>query len=267
MDEVSGMPESMLGRGARSPVIESPGSAIGYDGRIRGSLSMSPGRHRALCVILTATFLLIATGCGAEAETASADAAPPQVDPRFATAQSLADHYNTIATVLPPRLPELVPLFHVENEFQRKKLQLMREIAASPYYELEVEMYRRFGEGFVKSKRTKVRPASPAKLTKIEDLRAEGWFKDTRGKQRPLHLIAVDGRWWISGYTLEYETDTEDRELVEGLVDFLLEGPSDSSHVLPVLAELKAGKFKSAQLVRDAVFDAMRERIEQSVDD
>ena len=124
-------------------------------------------------------------------------------------------------------------------------------------------MYRQFGEGFLKSKRTKIRPATPAKLTKIEDLRAEGWFKDSRGRERPLHLVAVDGRWWVSGYTLEYETDTEDRQLVEGLVDFLLDGPADSTHVLPVLAELKAGKFKSAQLVRDAVSNALRDRLER----
>ena len=92
---------------------------------------MSPIRRivRLLFISAVACFTF---GCDSSSETAAAG--PPRRKSTRASPprESLADYYNTIATVLPPRLPELVPLIHVENEFQRKKLELLREMAASP---------------------------------------------------------------------------------------------------------------------------------------
>ena len=215
--------------------------------------------HSIIVAILTAVTLIL-NACGDD-EDEDASAAQESVDPRFATAQALLDHFNTLNTRLPPDIANLIPLYHIETDFQRKRLQLLQQ-SLGPVYDFEVAMYARFGEAFVPANRSKTRACTPAVMRVFGEQRAEGEYKDRWGKIRPLHLIKVGDRWWVSGYTLEYEIDTDRRELVEDVTDFMIDLGStqiETDYLRPLVVRVQSGEFKDAEDARKAFSALVRE--------
>jgi hypothetical protein len=95
--------------------------------------------------------------------------------------------------------------------------------------------------------------------------RAEGEYMDRLGMPRPVHFIKVGERWWLSGYTLEYETDTDKREMVEDIADFMLElseTRDEMEYLRPLIARVQQGDFKNADEAREALGLLMKERWE-----
>jgi hypothetical protein len=97
-----------------------------------------------IAALLTLTTMLCACGGSEEQDSAPAETT---VDPRFATAEALMEHFNTLNTRLPPDLPNLIPLYHIETDFQRKKLQVLQRSLGAPH-DFEVAMFARFARGF-----------------------------------------------------------------------------------------------------------------------
>jgi hypothetical protein len=212
--------------------------------------------------ILVIGLSLTLPGCGPSEEKPAEQAEP--IDPRFATPQALLELFNSYNTQLPPDHRSLVALYHIENDFQRKKFEVIRRSTASASYDLEIAMYRRFGEGRMPKSRLKVRPCTRATLTKFTDRRAEGTYRDWLGEERPLHLIEIGGRWWVSGYTLEYESSAANRDMIEAISDMLLKsGPSEDEYLRPIIAEVNAGKYATADEAREAAKDMLFNHLDE----
>ena len=205
-------------------------------------------------------------GCsGGSSDDANA-VAQPEVDPRFASAAALTDHYNQLNTALPRNFRGMLPLYHLENDFQRKKWEVVNRMAKSAHYDLEDAFYERYGEPSIALRHTKLRACTPAVLSKVEEQRAEGVYNDQLGRERPLHLIKIDDRWWISGYTLEYETDTDSRDTVESVTDAMLSWDVDAEFLRPLISRIRAGEFESVEEARKAVQEAMRKNMERETE-
>ena len=215
--------------------------------------------NRTCAAIAFICALLTLTGCGSGESQAVAEG--PQVDPQFVSAESLTAYFNSLNTRLPRDLPKIVPLYHIENDFQRKRWEVLNRESQSAHHDLEVAVYERFNESLLPY-RVKPRACTPAVLTKIGEQRAEGTYKDWRGIERPLHLIFIQSRWWISGYTIEYETDTDKRDFIEGMSDAMLTWDSNDEYLRPIVARVRAGEFQTIERVRDAVSQALRHELE-----
>src|SRR5688572_29889567 len=228
------------------------------DGPIMGRL---PLRHSCFAAAL-ALLALVLPACSSGNDEPAA-AAPPEVDSRFATAEALLAHFNSLNTQLPPDLEGMLGLYYIETEFQRKQHDLLMREASSAFHDLDKVMYERFGEGYmdgplVKRGKPPLKPCSAAKLVRTETRRAEGTFRDQWGTVRPLQLVEYDGRWWISGYTLEFRIDPKHREGAEAITDMLLSNDVDDSHIRPIIAAIRDGEINTAEAVHQAVLDAMK---------
>ena len=126
-------------------------------------------------------------------------------------------------------------------------------------------MYARLREGSLPAKRSKRRACTPAVMKISGAQRAEGEYRARLGKPRPVHFITVGERWWLSGYTLEYETDTDKREMVEGIADSMLELSAtrdEMEYLRPLIARVQNGEFKDADEARKALSLLMKEQWE-----
>jgi hypothetical protein len=176
---------------------------------------------------------VLLAGCE-EGNTGTGDAAaatPPAPDDMpFATAAALLDRFNELNTTEPVDLMAVVELYHAENHDQRLMIQRDADIAAM--LELEWATRQRFGPicweridsmtGYshpvrllgrdMTLKRRRQPSNLPAVLIEASAARAVVAYNgrlpttlvDARAGQRQVHLVRLDGRWWISGYTLEH---------------------------------------------------------------
>jgi hypothetical protein len=214
---------------------------------------MTTARPNLFNVLL---LMLLALGA-CSADTASGDDA----DPRFATAEALVEHFNALNTKQPSDLPGILSLYHLESDFQRKKWELLNRTVASHEHDVDVAMYEKFGQPLIWSKNSKRVACTPAVLTNVAELRAEGVYNDWLGVERPLHLIKIGDHWWVSGYTLEYATDTDKREFNEEFMDAALEWENSMDFLPALAARIRSGEFTTAEEARQALFDAVRDNI------
>lgn len=161
----------------------------------------------------------------------------------FPTPTALIDRFNELNAEIPPRLPEIVKLYHAENPLQQKWLRWLANSAA--FYPLDKAMYEAFGEGWVPVKQ---RP-TPAQLTNLTEERAEAAFTNSSGQPSSLQMVRLGPTWMISGFTLEYGVKTPDPD---ALVEKLIKSNADASWVPDFVRRLRAGEFKSAQEAREA---------------
>lgn len=211
------------------------------------------------CAMLACALLLL-SACG----PANATVQEETVDPRFASAEALVEHFNSLNTLMPSNDLELLPLFHLENQTQRDMWKVIDYMTDERLYEINRLMYARFGASLDDLEGKRI-PCTPAILKKVEEQRAEGTYHDELGKERPLHLIKVGNRWWVSGYTLEYAYDDHQKRDVDRNVEMVLSimeevSEFDTTFAIPVLERLRRGEFASADEVNQAYIEAIQRR-------
>jgi hypothetical protein len=217
-----------------------------------------PAAPVASILLLAVVPVLALPGCGGGAETTDAAPAAPAVDPRFASADALLDHYNSIAMKGPViDLAAILDLMHAENDLQRRMLGAMRSMM--PMYEIEVAMRERFGEGLNPGEMdASLAPSADAAVIGTRsDRRAEATYTDHDGSTSTLYLVQIGPRWWLSGFTLEHDpdfvSDPDELEKMETMASKL------APVLPPVLARVRAGEFSAAQEVRMAIAMALIE--------
>ena len=216
---------------------------------------MSQRIRTTLCCAFV-TGVTFAAGCGGgEPEVG----APPKPVVKHASAQALVETINRHAARAAAESQGDHGALQAENPGQREWLGFMQAIL--PIYELSIEMERQFGEGF-DPQQSAFEMGLGGTADGWSTIRATGRKPSTRTSTAgspACTLVKLDGDWWISGYTFEYDKDLQDitaEERAQSLAGInMMKGVTSG-----VLSRLRAGEFDSAQDVREAVFLAMAQK-------
>jgi hypothetical protein len=220
-------------------------------------------RHRhqqVLPWLLSALSMAAAVGCE-KTPTAGPSTAPatlattsPATRPEAAadiypTPEALLDRYNELNGVLPPNLPEIVKLYHAENEVQQKWVRWLNNSAA--FYELDKAMYEQFNEPWVASperQHMNVGKPSLARIVARREDRAQAEFTNAAGETKTLQLVHVINGWKISGFTLEYGLKVPNPEKFLAAME---RSNPDPTWLPQFIARIRAGEFKTAEEARE----------------
>jgi hypothetical protein len=213
--------------------------------------------HSTLRVFIIAgllTAITAFTGCSGSAQDPAdtvATSAPP-TNVRFASAQDLIDEFNALTTTEPVNIRALAALYYAENGRQQSLIALLDSVAL--IVPLDEAMQARFRQPIdpATPKAFVGRANGPAKLTAGQGERATATYRDWDGSTETLQLVKYNGRWWISGYTVEHhpklKNTTEDDILVMSILY-----RSIAAIAPPLTARVNAGEFKTADAVRQAM--------------
>ena len=170
---------------------------------------------------------------------------PPPVDPRFASSDALLDYYNQVVMQQPKVDPRKVfSLMFVETPLQERLVALARE--SLPLMELEDACWEQYGMGL--SPAADESPFAPARhratMTENDNDRAKARRQRNDGSRADIYLVRLGNRWWISGYTYEYDRrfkpDEESLDDLERRIRYL-------AAVAPIVtADVRRGKWKEA---------------------
>ncbi|MEE8154198.1 MAG: hypothetical protein V3T53_04455 [Phycisphaerales bacterium] len=170
---------------------------------------------------------------------------PPPVDPRFASADALLEYYNQVAMQQPKvDSGKGLSLMFAETPLQERLLALYRD--SLPLLELEDACWEQYGVGLSPSANES--PFSPAKhtatMTERDTERAKAKQRQNDGSLEDIYLVKLQDRWWISGYTLEYDQRTKSA-LKE--IDTIERRTRYLAAVAPIVtADVRSGKWKEA---------------------
>jgi hypothetical protein len=144
----------------------------------------------------------------ASCNSSSAAEAGETVDPRFASAEALVEHYNALTTVAPVKIEPLFEMMYAESELQRRFLAVMQDFFTVG--DLMNDAATRFdAEIDTPAFAVEIAPQGAASITEHTGDRALATFKDERGRDETLYLVKIENRWWLSGYTIEYDPETK----------------------------------------------------------
>ena len=213
-------------------------------------------RHFALRVAAASCALIIAAGLvGCPGSSSTQNAGDEEsADPRFETAESLLAYYNSLTTVEPVNAAGVFGMYRAENDQQRQYIAIAR--ATLPIAQLDFMMYKRFGETLdPKSAGPMLAPCQAAKFTSREEGRAQAEQIDATGRKDTLYLVQADGRWWVSGFTLEYDTEfTKSFDEASMTMEQL---HALQAAVRPAMEGIQHGSITSAAAARAAVAAAL----------
>lgn len=190
------------------------------------------------------TIIVLLSACSSE-ERESAVNQPPPVDPRFASADALLKYYNQVVTQQPKvDSRELLSLMFAETPLQERLLALYRD--SLPLLELDDACWEQYGAGLSPS--ADEPPFEPARhratMTESDKDRAKATRRRNDGSRAEIYLVRLGNRWWISGYTYEYDRrfkpDKESLDDFERRIRYL-------AAVAPIVtADVRSGKWKEA---------------------
>ena len=150
-------------------------------------------------VALFAITLTLLAACAEEDPIVEAAAPPP---PQYPTAQSVLDEYNRrIMQADVGGYRQTFDLVYAESRPQQDMVDFARAMLAVA--ELDHLLQERFpsaGEPTISWQP----PEKGAAITSIADRRATAEVR-LRGNQIELHLVEIEGCWWVSGYTFEHD--------------------------------------------------------------
>lgn len=212
-------------------------------------------RRRSSAVVITALMMPgLLLGCGGSQSEADTTELEP-VDPRFASPEAATAHFNDVMGADQLRSREFIDMFHAENHFQRRMLEVIE--LAMPVIDLATDVERRFEAPlFPDSDDMVYKPImEPAVLDKVEAQRAEGEYVDELGDTIRLYLVKVDREWRVSGYTIEYDMDEQPEEAELDAISELLNGMGQVAE--DIHQRLRRGEFESAEDVRAAYTAAL----------
>ncbi|MDY7110065.1 MAG: hypothetical protein SYC29_15650 [Planctomycetota bacterium] len=217
--------------------------------------------HEALGNSALALAAVIATlligGCGGTEPAASEETA---VDPRFASADSLIEYYNSICHEVETVDPDAVlELYYAESALQERLLRIERGNIA--YARVQHASWQQFGRALTRSEDwVPLGPQpQPVEIESRTDGRATALYFDDDTERRTLHLVDVDGRWWISGYTLEY--DPSYQEILAELDRIEAVTPVIERVSLGLIPRIRAGEFASADQAKEEYMRLLREAL------
>lgn len=163
-----------------------------------------PMRRRASLRRVALTLVVLLSGCGGVDEPAASEAV---VAVQYAAPEDVIRAFELAA----PHAEAWSDLCYPESELQRE---LMRLGALA-------------------------RPAGAVTLRTRDGTRAVAAYTDAQGRSHDLHLVEAGDRWWISGFTFEYDDDVMEfhrRQGSEAIVvehDFESGLPADIQQLLP----------------------------------
>ena len=200
--------------------------------------------------LLFIAIVLSLNACG-NGEAEDTAARTPTVDPRFASADTLVDYFNSIPSLGNDAGPAFVELLYAETPFQEQFLSNLR-IGIDLHW-AEVAMYERFGttlrddgEGDLLQRSIRARASAPS----VEGLRATADMIDGENRSRsPLYLVRIGDRWWISCYTFEYTMSDRDKAEQAELAPIHEAMAAAGRAVAP---RLRSGEFATANEARAA---------------
>lgn len=218
---------------------------------------------------LLIAIVLSLNACGSS-EPEDAVSQTPTLDPRFATAESLIEYFNTIDKASPEYLPQSLDLYYAETPLQEKisryfhnavtHVELLNEL--KDYFGEALDRYKWeeiFGEPMPTDIKETPPPEKwpPASITEHSGDRAKAVQKSPNQGTETMHLVKVGTRWWISGYTWEYE---DLKDVSEEILDRTnAENIKKLSAQQQLRPRLKAGKFKTPKAYYEELYRLMGE--------
>jgi len=194
----------------------------------------------------------------------------PTIDPRFATAESLIEYYNTIDRTSTEYLSQTIDLYYVETPLQDKIYRYFHDAVIRAEFLNELKDH--FGESLDRYNWEEVlgepmptnieeRPPPtkwpPATITEHSGDRAIVVQKDPYQGAAKMRLAKVGTRWWISGYTWEYEQLKDvSEETLDEVLDHNAKQLSAQQQLRP---RLRAGTFKTPKAYYDELYRLMGE--------
>lgn len=195
----------------------------------------------------------ILVGCGSDSvDTQQSNV--NEVDLRFATAESLVAHITSLTERDNPDFRAYYDLFYPETPAQEAWDQFADEYIL-PTFEFELEVYKQFGEeADVEIAKFAHYRTKNLRLIENSEPRAKAVFDSEVRDNKEIHLIKVGNRWWVSGYTWEYNPIFNEAKVLEA---------SQSSiglkiYIDQIIRHLKEGTFQTAEAAREAFKIAMR---------
>lgn len=185
-------------------------------------------------------------GCGGTEAQEVETPPPPPVDPHYASAEALIDYFNAQNSKWPPDVRGINSLFYAETDMQRRVIAALRDYLA--VFDFFAAIQERFGsrlEAEVIEKLT-ANSAEHASLKEFKDQRGKAVSTLENGSTRMLYLLQYENRWWISGYSFEY--DPKLKKLLdnpEALQDFEKFGHILRGIFETVNTRLRSGQFYS----------------------
>ena len=193
------------------------------------------------------------TGCGENGETAAIE--QPPVDPRYATAEALLDHVNSLLGQTPIDFPGFLELVYPESEYQNRLVQSIR--ARIPLFHLEVAVQQAFGQPTNPASPDWMRQEArgPARIGEHTGERVTAEFRDWDGASKRLYLVKVGSRWWVSGFTFEYDPDEDATE--EMIAELRLAFKAFASVAPGLRQQIAEGEFATIDELQTALDDAL----------
>ena len=223
-------------------------------------------RSRTLFIIA----IVLSLNACVSSEPEDAVSQTPTIDPRFATAESLIEYYNTIDRTSTEYLSQKIDLYYVETPLQDKIYRYFHDAVIRAEFLNELKDY--FGESLERYNweevlgepmptNIKERPPPtkwpPATITEHSGDRAIAVQKDPYQGTAKMRLVKVGTRWWISGYTWEYE---ELKDVSEETLDEVLDhNAKQFSAQQRLQPRLRAGTFKTPKAYYEELYRLMGE--------
>lgn len=172
---------------------------------------------RRLCLGIV---LASMAACSSKESESVAEAAP--VDPRYASADALTAHVDDLMRQMNDgqisHARTFLSLVYAETPLQERFNRIASN--ADPLIALLDSAISRFPDvreafmsGFEESVEDEfggVVIYTPARIKSRDDRRAVIHWPESDDPDSELHLVEFDGRWWISGYTFEYDPIVHD---------------------------------------------------------
>jgi hypothetical protein len=211
--------------------------------------------RRLFSSVMTILLFVGLSGCsGGESD----EVVTPSVDPRYATPQAVVNEFNGFTTRTPVDYDGFFSLIYAENEIQRRIVSVMSMGLRFDRFMRDFEA--RYNEPWTPGgKKMDEGPNQPARVTLDEGQRATAEYVGDDGKAQKLMLVKIGERWWISGFTLEYDPEFRAKVKPEQLpaLEEMLRGVSS---VIQGLAQrMNAGEFAAAIDLRKAFGVALME--------
>ena len=169
---------------------------------------------------IAALSLFSLPGCGEEEQAEVLPAPAPTYAapaPEYASAEALLEHCRSLLQEDPPRLAEFLDEFYYENSSQAM-FQEYVERYLRPRTEFYNSLLEYFGEDSLLRKRmrdNRITIPSDARVNHSGPQRADSilvWITLNRPLECAMEMVEMNGRWWVSGYTVEPVMDDLVRE-------------------------------------------------------
>jgi hypothetical protein len=209
-------------------------------------------RQMITATLMASTAALCSCSASEDEDQAAAAAAEPAVDSRYATAEALVAQFNAMTTKDPIDMAGANALMYAENARQRTLVDIVNIMV--PLFPLNDLMEERFKQPLDPTRPTAflAKANGPATITQNQGDRATATYKEHDGRTETLQLVKYNGRWWISGYTLEHDPDL--KNVSDDDIAFMRIIFRGMASVAPsVTRRIKSGELKTANAARQAL--------------